>query len=121
MPVLTWPSGTKVFACTRPTDMRRGFDALAQMVRQFLGCDPLSGHLFLFRSRRGDRVKILYWDRDGLVLWYKRLEQGTFRLPQAPADHPDRLELSADELGLILQGIDPTTVPRARRYQRPAS
>jgi len=119
--VLTWPSGTKVFACTRPTDMRRGFDSLAQQVRDFLGCDPLCGHLFLFRSRRGDRVKILYWDRDGLALWYKRLEQGTFRLPAAPAEHPDRLELTADELGLILQGIDPTTVPRSRRYQRPAA
>jgi transposase len=117
--MLTWPSGTKVFASTRPTDMRCGFDSLAHQVRQFLGHDPLSGHLFVFRNRRGDRLKILYWDRDGLVLWYKRLEQGTFRLPPAPSVHPDRLELTADELGLILQGIDPTTVSRSPRYQRP--
>jgi transposase len=63
--VLTWPAGAKVFVCTRPTDMRCGFDTLAAQVTRFVGQDPLSGHLFVFRSRRGDRLKVLYWDADG--------------------------------------------------------
>ena len=119
--MLTWPSGVKVFVCTRATDMRCGFDSLAERVRQFLGEDPFGGHLFVFRSRRGDRLKVLYWDADGLALWYKRLEEGTFRLPAPAADaaHPSRVEVTADELGLILRGIDPSEVRRQPRYRRP--
>jgi transposase len=119
--VLTWPSGTKVFVCTRATDMRCGFDSLAEQVRQFLGADPLGGGLFVFCNKRGDRLKVLYWDTDGLALWYKRLEKGTFRLPAAPTDsaHPARVEVTADDLGLILRGIDPAEVRRQPRYRRP--
>lgn len=113
--------GAKVFVCTRATDMRCGFDSLAEQVRQFLGEDPLGGGLFVFRNKRGDRLKILYWDRDGLALWYKRLEEGTFRLPVAPADaaNPARVEVTADDLGLILRGIDLAEVRRQARYRRP--
>ena len=119
--MLSWPAGTKVFICTRPTDMRRGFDTLAQQVREFLGEDPLSGHLFVFGSRRGDRLKVLYWDADGLALWYKRLEEGTFRLPNAGPDGADatRVEVTAGDLALILRGIDPAEVRRRPRYRRP--
>jgi transposase len=119
--VLTWPAGTKVFVCTRPTDMRCGFDSLAEQVRRFLAEDPLGGHLFVFRNRRGDRLKVLYWDADGLALWYKRLEEGTFRLPAAPdgAANPSRVESTADDLGLILRGIDPAEVRRRPRYRKP--
>jgi len=119
--VLTWPGGTKVFVCARATDMRCGFDSLAQQVRSFLGEDPLGGHLFVFRNKRGDRLKVLYWDADGLALWYKRLEVGTFRLPEAPtgASNPLRVEVTADDLVLILRGIDPTEVRRQPRYRRP--
>jgi transposase len=121
--VLTWPSGTKVFVCARVTDMRCGFDSLAEQVRQFLGEDPLGGGLFVFCNKRGDRLKVLYWDTDGLALWYKRLEKGTFRLPAAPADaaRPTRVEVTADDLGLILRGIDPAEVRRQPRYRRPES
>lgn len=85
--------------------------------------DPLGGALFVFCNKRGDRLKVLYWDTDGLALWYKRLEQGTFRLPAAPADsdHPARVEVTADDLGLILRGIDPAEVRRQPRYCRPES
>ena len=114
--MLTWPAGTKVFVCTRATDMRCGFDSLAEELPDLLG-----GHLFVFRNRRGDRLKVLYWDADGLALWYKRLEEGTFRLPAAPdgAANPSRVEVTADDLGLILRGIDPAEVRRRPRYRRP--
>ena len=72
-------AAVRVFLCTRPTDMRKSFDGLSGLVQEFLGQDPLSGHLFLFLNRRRDRVKILFWERDGLVIWYKRLEVGSFQ------------------------------------------
>ncbi len=75
----------RIFVYTRPTDMRKSFDGLAALVRDQLGADPLSGHLFVFRSRQGDRLKMLYWDEDGFVIVYKRLEAGTFRFPSADA------------------------------------
>jgi transposase len=79
------PAAVRVFLCSRPTDMRKSFDGLFGMVREFLGQDPLSGHLFLFLNRRRDRVKILFWERDGMVIWYKRLEAGTFQQPDPAA------------------------------------
>jgi transposase len=97
--------------------MRKGFDSLAALVAEELGGDPLSGHLFVFRSRRGDRLKLLYWDRDGLVLYYKRLEQGVFRFP-VPAADAKRVEVTAEELSLLLWGIDPASVKRQKRYRR---
>ena len=73
---------SRIWLATEATDMRCGFDRLAERVRAVIGQDPLSGHLFVFRSRRGDRLKILLWDRDGFLLWYKRLEAGVFKLPR---------------------------------------
>jgi transposase len=97
--------------------MRRGFNMLEAMVRETFGDDPLSGHLFVFRSRRGDRVKILWWDRDGFVLWYKRLERGTFRLPSKPKeDGPARIELDRRMLAMLLEGIDPKNIRKSRRF-----
>lgn len=106
----------KIYLCTAPTDMRKGFDTLAVLVRDFLGRDPLSGHLFLFISRRRDRMKILYWDADGFAMWYKRLEQGTFRMPRAPSDAPG-VELKASELAMLLEGIDLSSIKRTRRLR----
>jgi transposase len=79
--VLSLPSALRIFLAASPADMRKGFDGLSLLVREVIAEDPLSGHLFVFRNRRRDRVKVLYWDRDGFALWYKRLEKGTFRFP----------------------------------------
>jgi transposase len=116
--MLSLPPSTRVFVATKPADMRRSFDGLFALVRDFIGEDPLSGHLFVFRNRAGDRLKILWWDRDGLAIWYKRLEEGTFRFPCA--GDAARLEMTSDDLQLVLQGIDPAKVKRSKRYRRPA-
>ena len=116
--MLTLPPSTRVFVASKPADMRRSFDGLMALVRDFLGEDPLSGHLFVFRNRVGDRLKILWWDRDGLAIFYKRLEEGSFSFPSS--NGAARLEMSAGDLQLVLQGIDPAKVKRSKRYQRPA-
>ena len=100
--------------------MRCGFDRLAERVRAVIGQDPLSGHGFIFRSRRGDRLKILTWDHDGFILWYKRLEAGVFKLPRAGGRRRGRVELRASELAMILDGIDVSRLKRVPRYERPA-
>jgi transposase len=110
---------TRIWLCTEPADMRRGFDRLAEQSRQVTKQDPQSGHLFVFRSRGGDRLKVLYWDRDGYALWYKRLEAGTFKLPKVK-DGAASLELRASELAMILDGIDLASVKRLPRYRREA-
>lgn len=107
----------RIWLAAAPTDMRRGFDRLAQMALEITGQDPLSGHFFIFRSKSADRVKILYWDRDGYALWYKRLEKGTFRSPRAEAGAVS-IELKASELAMMLDGIDLRSVRRVERYVR---
>lgn len=108
---------TRIWLCTQPTDMRRGFDRLAEQANQVTRHDPQSGHLFVFRSRRGDRLKALYWDKDGYVLWYKRLEEGTFKLPKVKPEQTS-VELKASELAMLLDGIDLSSVKRVKRYRR---
>jgi transposase len=110
-------SSARIWLCTGPTDMRCGFDRLAEQARVVTRQDPQSGHLFLFRSRGGDRLKALHWDRDGYALWYKRLEEGTFKLPKTRADQAS-VELRASELAMILDGIDLASVKRVKRYRR---
>jgi transposase len=117
--MLSLPEPVKIFLCVAPADMRRSFDGLSNLVREWLQADPLSGHLFVFRNRRGDRVKLLYWDRDGLVLYYKRLEEGTYRFPTVSSETRS-VQVTAQELSLLLWGIDPASVRRQKRYSRPA-
>lgn len=124
--MLSLPLPVRILVCTKPADMRRSFDGLAALVHDYLGADPLSGHLFVFRNRRGDRVKLLYWDEDGYAIWYKRLEEGVFTLPEganrrgtAVGEHG--LQMRAADLAMLLDGVDLSSVKRHKRYQRSAS
>jgi transposase len=111
------PLAVRVWLCLERTDMRCGFDRLAAMAQQVTGQDPLGGHLFVFRNRGGDRLKLLHWDRDGFVLWYKRLEAGQFRFPRVEAGTRS-VSLRPSELAMLLDGIDLSSVKRSRRYRR---
>jgi transposase len=116
--MLSLPPTMRIFLCTEPTDMRRSFDRLALMVEQLIGQDPLSGHLFVFCNRRGDRVKLLFFDRDGYVIWYKRLEEGTFRMSSFDSSGANDFEVQSSDLMMLLEGIDVASVKRHRRYVR---
>jgi len=109
--------GARIWFAAEATDMRCGFDRLAERVRAVIGQDPLSGHLFVFRSRRGDRLKILLWEQDGFVLWYKRLESGVFKWPRMK-EGTHSLELRASEFAMVLDGIDVSKLKRVPRYTR---
>jgi transposase len=119
--VLSLPASVRVFVCTLPTDMRRGYDGLAALVRGHFGQDPLGGHLFVFANRRADRLKILYWDRDGFALWMKRLEKGAFRMPGKSAADAAGVEVSSAGLLMLLEGIDASSAKRRPRYAGPAT
>ena len=114
--LLSLPTSVSIWLASQPTDLRKSFDSLAEVVRQHLQGDPLSGQLFVFRNKRADRVKLLYWDEDGYVLVYKRLEVGTFRFP--PASDAS-VQVRAADLQMLLDGVDLSTAKRSRRYRRP--
>jgi transposase len=117
--MISLPHAVRVFLHTPATDLRKGFDALSGLVTSAFSQDPTCGHFFLFVNRRRDRLKLLYWDRDGLAIWYKRLETpGTFQLPAIAPDAVS-VELSPTQLSLILCGIDLRSAHQRRRYQRP--
>ena len=111
--MLMLPSSCKIFVSAAPCDMRRSFDRLASMVQEILHQSPFSGHLFVFRGRRNDRVKILYWERGGFAIWYRRLEKGTFRFPEK--GHAS-FEMEPAELALLLEGIDLAGATRRKRF-----
>lgn len=99
--------------------MRMGFHGLSGQVRSFMENNPLSGNLFVFRNRRGDRLKILAWDRDGFVLWYKLLSKGTFKFP--PHIAGNSIEIDYATLLMILDGIDLRQIHRQKRFKMPSS
>lgn len=117
--MLSFPPAVRIWLCVPAIDLRKSFDTLAEVVRQHLQTDPLSGHVFVFRNRKSDRVKLLYWDEDGYVIVYKRLEEGTFRFPAAKGD-ASGVTLRAAELAMLLDGVDWQNVRRSRRYRRSA-
>ena len=97
--------------------MAKSFDGLAAATRSVIGQDPMSGHLFCFLNRKGDRIKILFWDRNGYALYYKRLEAGTFQLPKEVQSGAKQIALESSELSLMLEGIDLRGAKRRKRWQ----
>ena len=114
------PASVRVYLCLTPTDMRRSFDGLHALVRDHLQLDAFSGHLYIFSNRRKDRLKVLYWDRDGFAVWAKRLEAGVFAIPSGDGDATG-LEITTEELGALLSGIDLSTAKRRKRYRHKGS
>ena len=115
--MLTLSPAIRIYLAAGTTDLRRSIDGLSALVRERFGLDPLSGHLFLFRNRRGDRLKILAWDRSGFWILYKRLEQGTFAWPDEPTEP---VEMRSVDLALLLAGVDIAQTRRRRWYERVA-
>ena len=113
--MLTLPKSVRIYLASAPVDMRNSIDGLLHLVREHWRRDAFSGHLFVFVSRRGDRVKILSWDRGGFVLYYKRLESGRFRLPRLQ-EGADAIELDATQLAMLLDGIDYSGVRRTKDW-----
>lgn len=104
---------TRIYLAAGATDLRKSFEGLSDLVRHRLKGDPLSGHLFGFANRRRTRIKLIYWDGSGLWLCTKRLERGCYRWPQSAADETGALRILAEELTLLLSGLDPAqTAPR---------
>jgi transposase len=112
--MLTLPPGVRVFVATARVDGRKGIDGLSALVRCQFAEDPLSGSMYVFFSRRADRVRVLYWDRDGYVLLTKRLEKGTYRLPWR--EEQGRVVIEAAELLLVLEGIELRGAGRRPRW-----
>lgn len=114
------PASVRVYLCLTPTDMRRSFDGLHALVRDHLQLDAFAGHLYIFSNRRKDRLKVLYWDRDGFAVWAKRLEEGSFAIPSAEPGST-RIEITTEELAAVLSGIDLQQATRHKRYRRTAA
>lgn len=114
--MLTLAHGTKVYLAVTPTDLRRGHDGLCALVRGALGLDPYAGHIFAFVGKRGDRIKLLFWDRGGFVVYYKRLAKSRFKIPVV-AEGADRVVLDATELAMLLGGFDIRRVARAKAWE----
>ena len=115
--MLTLSPAVRIYLATGATDLRRSIDGLSALVRERLALDPFSGHLFLFRNRRGDRLKILAWDHGGFWILYKRLERGTFAWP---ADDDGPVAVRSSDLLLLLSGVDLAQTRRRRWYERVA-
>ncbi|MBN9521372.1 IS66 family insertion sequence element accessory protein TnpB [bacterium] len=118
--MLTIPPSVKLWYAPDPVDFRLGFDGLFALVRSRLAADPLSGHLFIFRNRSADRVKVLYWGGHGLCLWCQRLEAGRYHFPE-PTTAAAGVELTAAQFAMILDGIDLSRVRRFKRFAPPAA
>ena len=110
----------RIFVCTKPTDMRRSFNGLLALVQNVINQDPFAGHLFLFRSRQGDFIKIFWFDQDGFAIFAKKLEVGKFRFPDVRFvdGKYDPIEIKRADLMMLLEGIDTSSVKRTKRYHR---
>ena len=117
--MLGLPNGSKIFLCAQPVDFRRGFDGLSGIVESVFGMNVLDGHLFLFINRRQDRIKAFWWEPGGLILWYKRLEQGTFEVPRVTEDQT-HVTIDATQLAMLIGGV-PLASARTRRKRMKAA
>ena len=115
--MLSLPPSVRIFVATQPVDGRKGVDSLTAIVRSGLAQDPLSGHLYVFFSRRCDRVRVVYWDRNGFAMWTKRLERGTFHPKFSTDGSLSASAIEAAELALILEGIDLAGARRRPRWE----
>lgn len=113
--MLSLPSQAQVYLCTAAVDLRKSFDGLCGLVESVFEKNVLDGHLFLFVNKRRDRIKALWWDKDGLVIWYKRLERGTYEAPRAGGD-AQQLELDSTELAMLLSGVSLASAKRRPRF-----
>lgn len=114
--MLTIPPSVKLWYAPQPVDFRLGFDGLFSLVKSRLAADPLSGHLFIFRNRSADRVKVLYWGGHGLCLWCQRLEAGRYHFPVPAEATAAGVELTPGQFQMILDGIDLSRVRRFKRF-----
>lgn len=108
---------TRIFLCTDDTDMRKSFSSLIGIVRSSMHLDPLSGYLFIFKNKRGDRIKCMFWDSDGFAMFYKVLQKGTFQFPNLQNMNSAGLEIDSSTLRMILDGIDLSNIRRKPRYK----
>lgn len=118
--MLSWPPSVRVYVAAQPIDLRKSFDGLSAAVAARFGQDPLGGHLFVFWNRRGNQVRILFWDRTGYVIIGKKLARGRFHLVREVASGVTHIEIESAELGLMLEGIDLAKAVRHKRW-RPKS
>jgi transposase len=118
--VIVLPSSVRVHVATAPANLRKSFEGLSNEVRSTLRADPLSGHVFLFLNRRRTQVKMLMWTRGGFTIVHKRLERGRFTFPERVRCAVDHIEIDAHELAMLLEGLDASRVPAAKRWSPPA-
>lgn len=117
--MLGLPHGAKIYFCSQPVDFRKGFEGLRGIVESVFEMNVLDGHLFLFVNRRRDRIKALWWEPGGLILWYKRLEQGTFEIPRAE-EGQSHVTIDATQLAMLIGGV-PLASARRRRKRMEAA
>ncbi|CAN96262.1 transposase [Sorangium cellulosum So ce56] len=115
--MLTLPPSVRVYIAAEPTDLRKSFDGLSALVSQRFGADPLCGHLFVFRNRRGDQVRVLFWDRTGYMIVAKKLARGRFHLACDLPKGATHVEVEAAELSLMLEGFDLSEAVRRKRWR----
>lgn len=115
--MLSLPPSVRVFVATEVIDGRKGADSLMAMIRSVFAHDPFEGHLYVFFSRRRDRVRVVYWDRNGIALWTKRLERGRFRSPVSSDGNGRLAMIEAGELAMVLEGLDLVQAQRRPRWE----
>ena len=114
--MIPFASSLEVYICTEKMDMRRSFDGLARGVEEVINQDPLSGHLFVFLNKRRDRIKILFWDKCGYAIYYKRLEEGAFHLPETRETVQGGIKVPLSTLNLILEGVSVLRIQKQKRF-----